>query len=310
MTMNNPAGVAETTQSEEGSEAIDFTYDDSSRPTIARESAAEMEASETEASTDADETGGETEGEDGQSEAENQDKDGGEKSGNKVPAKDRIKQLADQRNQARTRASEAEQRAARAEKQSATLQAQLAELQNRPKPREAEDYDTDSEYTEALIAESVAAGEERALKRAADQALRERQEAAFEAWEEKTESIRQRAPDFEDVVTNERLPVTEIMRDAIMAENNGPEVLYFLGKNPKEAGRIAKMQPLQQAAAIGRLAERVSAPTTKKTTTAPNPTKRLSGHGQTPPRASPDKMSNAEYRAMREKQMAERARRF
>ena len=62
------------------------------------------------------------------------------------------------------------------------------------------------------------------------------------------------------------------MAQTIQASEIGPDVIYWLGSNPKEADRIARLSPLLQAREIGKIEARLGAnPPAKKTTTAPAP---------------------------------------
>jgi hypothetical protein len=86
------------------------------------------------------------------------------------------------------------------------------------------------------------------------------------------ESARDKYDDFEQVAYNPNLSVTETMAQSIQASDIGPDVLYWLGSNPKEADRIARLPPILQAKEIGKLeAGMASSPPVKKTSTAPAP---------------------------------------
>jgi hypothetical protein len=62
------------------------------------------------------------------------------------------------------------------------------------------------------------------------------------------------------------------MAQAIQSSDIGPEVIYYLGSNPKEAGRISRLPPILQAKEIGKIeANLASNPPVKKTSTAPAP---------------------------------------
>ena len=83
------------------------------------------------------------------------------------------------------------------------------------------------------------------------------------------------------------------MAESIQSSDNGPDLAYWLGSNPKEAERISRLSPLMQAKEIGRIEARVADnPPVKKTTSAPTPispvTARSSGspsHDTTDPRS-------------------------
>jgi hypothetical protein len=112
-------------------------------------------------------------------------------------------------------------------------------------------------YAEQLIAQREAA---------------KQQATIAEAYYDREEDIRLKYDDFDQVAYNTNLPVTEYMAQAIQASDIGPDVIYWLGSNPKEAGRIAQLPPILQAKEIGKLeANLASNPPVKKTSTAPAP---------------------------------------
>ena len=107
------------------------------------------------------------------------------------------------------------------------------------------------------------------------------------------EEFRDRAPDYDQIVGNPNLTITPLMADAIKESDNGASVAYYLGKNPDEAARIARMSPVQQAAAIGRLEAKVTTPA-KRSTQAPPPVKTVSG-GTGTAAFDPDKSSMEDF---------------
>ena len=112
-------------------------------------------------------------------------------------------------------------------------------------------------YAEELIAQREAA---------------KQQAAITEAYYDLEEDVRTKYDDFDQVAYNPNLPVTEYMAQSIQASDIGPEVIYWLGSNPKEAGRIAQLPPILQAKEIGKIEASLSSnPPVKKTSTAPAP---------------------------------------
>jgi hypothetical protein len=98
------------------------------------------------------------------------------------------------------------------------------------------------------------------------------QAAVLEAYQDREEDARNKYDDFEQVAYNPKLPVTETMAQTIQSSEIGPDVIYWLGSNPKEAERIARLSPLLQAREIGKVEARLAAnPPAKKTSTAPAP---------------------------------------
>ena len=109
------------------------------------------------------------------------------------------------------------------------------------------------------------------------------------------------ADDFAETISDESLPVTDAMRDALFAIDKGPEVLYHLANNRAEINRIAELPPYAQAVEIGRLEARMAIPGPKSNSSAPSPIKPLSAGGESVQK-DPDKMTMKEYVAWREKQ--------
>ena len=87
-----------------------------------------------------------------------------------------------------------------------------------------------------------------------------------------TRNVNRQYDDFDQVAYNPNLPVTEYMAQSIQGSDVGPDVLYWLGSNPKEAGRIARLSPILQAKEIGKIEASLSSnPPARKTSSAPAP---------------------------------------
>ena len=131
-------------------------------------------------------------------------------------------------------------------------------------------------------------------------------------YDTRAEKARDKYDDFDDVVLNPDLRITDAMADVIKESEVGPEVAYYLGTNPKEADRIANLSPLSQAREIGKLEAALSAnPPAKKVTSAPAPISPVrrgsSAHTVDPsdPR-SVKAMSDAEWIKARNAQVAKK----
>ena len=128
------------------------------------------------------------------------------------------------------------------------------------------DVDPDA-YAEALAArkaeELLAQREAERQQRELLMAYKEREEVAFEKYD-----------DFEQVVYNKALPITNVMAETIQASELGPDVAYYLGSNPREAERISRLSPYLQAKEIGKIEVKLADnPPVKRTTNAPPPIK-------------------------------------
>jgi hypothetical protein len=112
------------------------------------------------------------------------------------------------------------------------------------------------------------------------EAQRRQQQQVAETWTKKVEAASGRYSDFHDVATRSDLPITPVMAEAIADSDIGPDVAYYLGKNPAEAARIAALSPAKQAREIGRLEARVDADlkaASRQQSSAPPPPSTLKG---------------------------------
>lgn len=121
--------------------------------------------------------------------------------------------------------------------------------------------------------ESVDAyAEARAQKILEQRELQKERAIILDGYHEKEEEARGKYDDFEQIAYNPRLPITDVMAQTIQASDNGPDVAYYLGSNPKEAERISKLQPFLQAKEIGKIEARLASdPPTKTISKAPAP---------------------------------------
>ena len=102
--------------------------------------------------------------------------------------------------------------------------------------------------------------------------LHEQKAALDDAYAEREEAARDKYEDFTQVAYNPKLPVTDVMAETIKASDIGPDIAYWLGSNPKEADRIARLSPLLQAREIGKVEAKLAEnPPVKKSSSAPTP---------------------------------------
>ena len=146
--------------------------------------------------------------------------------------------------------------------------AKAAEMQARKAPAEIppiEQFNSPEEYADLLA------------ERKAEELLARREQARaqseiIESYHDKEEEARNKYDDFEQVAYNPKLPITNEMAQTIQASEVGPDMAYYLGSNPKEADRISRLSPLQQAKELGKIeAKLADNPVVKKTSSAPAP---------------------------------------
>jgi hypothetical protein len=132
-------------------------------------------------------------------------------------------------------------------------------------PVTPEQFASNEDYVEALA-------EQRAEQKLAEREQRKQQTEILDAYHDKEEEVRAKYNDFEQVAYNPNLPITTVMAQSIQASDNGPEVAYHLGANPREAERISRLSPILQAKEIGKIEAQLAAnPPVKKTSNAPSP---------------------------------------
>ena len=174
--------------------------------------------------------------------------------------------------------------AAEAKARADLAERQLAEARAASQPPKAEgeptlaqfDYDPEKYATaKAEYAKTQAAKEFETRQRT--EAQTKAQQEIAQKWESEVEKAVDKYEDFAEVV-GELSPNTPFTA-AIMQADNAGELAYHLGKNTKEAERIAKLQPLQQVFELGKLAAKIAAkPVEPKTPSkAPAPVTPVSG---------------------------------
>ena len=132
-------------------------------------------------------------------------------------------------------------------------------------PVTPEQFASNEDYVEALA-------DQRAEQKIAEREQRKQQAEMLNTYHDKEEEVRAKYDDFEQVAYNPNLTITTVMAQSIQASDNGPEVAYHLGANPREAERISRLSPIMQAKEIGKIEAQLTAnPPIKKTSNAPAP---------------------------------------
>jgi len=195
----------------------------------------------------------------------------------------RVKQLVGRTKTAEEKARDAEEEAAnwRAE----TLRLAMEREKPQVKPEELQvdisdlplpklenfDFDEDN-YRAALVerAAIVALRKERARDQQREAISRQsEEERKLASWQNEG---RAKYADF-DVALAGNVRVTDQMKIAIMGNERGHDVAYFIGKNPNEAMRIASLHPIEQTVEINKLAKKLANQKRPKTeSTAPSAT--------------------------------------
>ncbi len=191
-------------------------------------------------------------------------------------------------------------------------QAMKGQPKETPKPTDekpkVDQFQSYEEYLEALAdykAEQKMAAREKQREQETQQ---ERATQEFNelrsTFAERIEQVAEKYEDFEEVAFSEDVPISDAMVPALLSSEKGPELLYFLGQNPKEAARIARLPAIAAARELGRLEAKLSEPPTKRASKAPEPINPVGGRAEAG--QDPSKMTDAEWMKWRESELSKR----
>ncbi len=189
------------------------------------------------------------------------------------------------------RAAEAERRAEEAERRlNEKADAKPADKATtaEPDPSSFDDYD---DYLEALSAwedkgdkPEPPAQRDEVKDAPKDEAVSQEFTEALEDVNEAFAETRKQHSDFDEVIAQPDLLITQEMVIAMAEADDPGAIAYHLGKNKAEATRIATLSPIAQAREIGKLEAKLSvtpAAPSKKTTNAPDPIAPVKGSDST-----------------------------
>lgn len=199
----------------------------------------------------------------------------------------------------RRRAAEAEAETLRAENETLKAEQEQAEIGD---PPNEDHYDTEAEYLEALTDYKVdlrfAELDKKSKERATDQAAQNTKDAQDVVVTRTREALAAGADkydDFSEVVGKLNVPTESLT--VLQTLDNAADVAYALGSDPAKVDALSKMTP----ALVGAEMQKVSMNLKRRQITkAPAPIKPVGTEGT--PIKTLDSMSNAEYRAYRDKQ--------
>ena len=173
-----------------------------------------------------------------------------------------------------------------------------AQPQGEPK---LEQFQTYEDYVSALADykadQKIAAWESRQREAEAN---RQKQTQAT-SFQQKVQAFAQENPDFDEVVTNPALRISQEVADLIV-ESDDPALAYLLAMNPQEAARISALPIRQAALELGRFAAKASMPQPNRQTKAPAPLEPLSG-GVGTRALDPERMTDEEWVSWRRQQL-------
>lgn len=144
-------------------------------------------------------------------------------------------------------------------------------------PPKRETFGSDEEFTQAEIDHRAEVKARELVQQRERQTQAEKQREAFD---ERTEKVLDRYPDFDTVVKNPRLPINEAMADFIEDSEHGPDVAYFLGKNLGKAAEIFQMPPMRAARELVRIEAEIAAKPKATPSKAPDPISPVGARGK------------------------------
>jgi hypothetical protein len=114
--------------------------------------------------------------------------------------------------------------------------------------------------------------------------------------------------DYVEAVTDPNLSISQTMADVATEMDNGPEVLYYLAKNPSLADEISRLSPLSAARELGRIEAKIlNKPSAEKVSKAPAPPPKISAAEAStkvdPTKGDSDKLSTEDWMKQRNKQL-------
>jgi hypothetical protein len=140
-----------------------------------------------------------------------------------------------------------------------------------------DEFRDDDAYVQAQI-EHLA--EKRAAEKLAERERISQQEKLSDSFLEKAEKASERYADFNLVVSNPTLSINEGMAEFIAESDHGPDVAYFLGKNPLKASQISRMSPIMAARELTRIEADIASKPTPKPSRAPEPISPVGSRGK------------------------------
>ena len=192
------------------------------------------------------------------------------------------------------RPSSRQRRIDRLTRENAELQKRLEAFEQRPAPAavapvetppavpgrpDLKDFKTLEEYTEAVTDWKL---NQREAQKRADDEKRVAQTAAQalqDSWAAKDDAAARAHPDYRELMDSTEIPVGPgvlAARQALLEEENGAEILYWLAGRPAELKKIAALSPAKAILEIGKLAASLAPSTSPenprpKVSSAPRP---------------------------------------
>jgi hypothetical protein len=202
-------------------------------------------------------------------------------------------------------------------KKETSVETTSAASEGKPDP---DKFKTHAEYVEALTDWKTEQKLKERDQKIEKSRLLDEQTKLANTYQERLNSFKEKTEDFDDVLDGvANVPMSPAVQSILLKSENGPELLYELAKNPKEADRICRLSPIDAAREMGKFEARIAAKTsatkqeTKKTSSAPKPLAPVGGGGKASaiPKSLDEaaKSSFSEYKRIREEELKKKRRR-
>ena len=206
------------------------------------------------------------------------------------------------------------------ERVSDTKDMRIAELERKlteaPQPKEQLKTLADFEYDDARYEAYKVERSDKVATEAAERAVQRRMQDSSTAdvadkFADREKVFAESVKDYEEVVRNPSLKITPSMAAVMKGRENGPELAYYLGSNPDIAKKLSALSPEDAGFEMGLIHTKLSAEKAKvaqKTVTkTPPPVPKIKAGDQGRiKKITDDDLSDADFRKMRRKQIANR----
>ncbi len=228
------------------------------------------------------------------------------------PVEKRIGKLSWQRHEAERTAAAAMSEAQRLRAENAELTRRQQEWERQIRAPRLDQFQSVEAYEQANRAHTQAAIEQadQQARNAFQAQQREAQQRQYNSFVgSRVAEAEQKYDDFREVVLeNPQVPqlgnANPALLNAILSHENFADLAYYLGKNPREAHRIAGLHPTTAIMEVGRIAERLAKPAPRQTQ-APAPPAQVGSASATADK-DPSTMSYDEFVKWRRRSIAQR----
>lgn len=201
--------------------------------------------------------------------------------------------------QAKEANEKAENYKRRAESAEAKLEEASGEKLTRPK---LVDFNYDEEQYEAAIDDyhhkrnemSSRSARAEEVREDATEATKTAQKAVIDNFQERSTLFAEDHEDYMQVVSNPNLPIGRTITQAVVMAENGPAIMYHLGKNPDVAAEINALPAPMAMMRLGQIGMQLSTPVSKIQTKTPAPANIPKG-SEGKVEKDPEKMTPIEY---------------